>query len=402
MALHAPRDLEIHDANESAFGVDEAGSFSGRSVRCVSAPKVTASQAALKNPALRQYLGETLAPILGLKSASKVTASVAMRGTGTAAGDGVAALGAAGLAEGQLLKNAFGGESLGTGSDVNTTTAATGITVTDGSGFAVGQAIMVLVGTVYEATVIKTISTHDLTFTRALSAAPADEAIVYGSATYYPTEALTGTLQAQATGAEDGYFRMLGCQSDLKFSNLLAGQLPQLDFDLMVASWAKKTGASLSAATYANTVNAPVVGSSSFLFLGDNGATTRTLINCNAISIDPGLGIEGIPSVSNMVEGLQGFGRNAIAPTVELTTNPHSMDWLDDFSALTDKTLHYQIGATPGSTVLIEIPSIYFTVVPQRAAVLSQLGVTLKGEARIDSSLGVTELLRAPVRYHRL
>ncbi len=403
MAHHALRDLEIHNANESAFGVDESGSFSGRSVRCVSAPKVTAAQDALKNPSLRQYLGETLPPILGLKNKSKVTASVALRGTGTAAGNAVAALGAAGLAEGQLLKNAFGGESLGTGTDVNdAAAAATGFTVTDASGLEVGQAIMVLVGSVLEATVIKTISTNDLTFTRALSAAPADNAIVYASATYYPTEALPGTLQAQATGSEDGYFRALGCQADMKISNLNPGQLSQLDFDLMVASWVKMTGASLAAATYTNTVNAPVVGAASFLYLGDNGNTARNLINCNQISIDPGLGIEGIPSVSNMVEGLQGYGRTGMTPTVELTTNPHSFDWQDDFDALTGKFLHYQIGATAGSTVLIEIPLIYFTAVPGRAAVLSQLGMALKGEGRIDSSLGVTELLRAPIRYHRL
>jgi len=404
MALVNLRDLQVHDADESSFGVDESGSFSARSVRCVAPPKLTVDRQALANPAIRQRLAAQLAPILGLKNASKLALAVALRGTGTAAGDGVGALGAADLAECQLLENAFGGESKGTGTDVNDVAATTtGCTVTSAAGLAEGQAVLVTLSTGLEATVISDITGNDLTFSRALSAAPADEAVIYAGTTYYPSETLAGSLQFQGIGSEDQYFRMLGCQvGSFKIGNLNPGQLPQLDYDIMAASWAEKSGASLADASYSNTVNPPIPGYASTLMAVDVGSSTRTVINYNTLTLDPGITAEKIPGASGAVEGVQAYGRSGIAPKLELTTNPHAAAWLTDFEGPTAKQVHLQLGSTAGQTVLIEMQNAYLVKVPERAAINSQLGIKLVLEGRELTTIATTELARAALRVHLL
>ena len=407
MALFNVRDLQIFNANEDTFGVDQGHTdfvANARSVRCVNQPVVTPAQVATDNPALRQRLARQLAPILGLKNASKIAFACALRGTGTAAGNATAALGAADLAEGQLLKNAFGGESLGTGTTINDVTpSATEFDLTSAAGLSEGQAILVAVGSGYEASVIANIATNTITLSRALSAAPSNGATVYASATYYPIESISGTLQFQAIGAEstDGYYRMLGCQADCKFSNLAPGQLPQLDFDVMASGWNKYAAATLAAATYSNTVNAPVPGYASSLFVVDHGGTTRNLVHCSAITIDPGLAVEAIGSVSG-TQGIQGYARSGIAPVVDMTLYPWSDDFHDDFAAGTAKQIHYQIGSTPGQTVLIELQKVVLSEVPARAAIGQQVGVQVKGYGIEDTTIATGELARAAVRLHLL
>ena len=404
MALFQLLDLQLHNANETTFAVNLGDSFSARSIRAVNSPVLTPAQVVVDNPALRQRLARQLGPILGLKNTSKLTFATALRGTGTAAHTGVTALGAADLAEGQLLANAFGGESLGDGTVVDDVAAtSTSIEVADASGLAEGQAILVLVGDGYEASVIGDITTNTLTLTRALSAAPDNGAIVHAAATYYPAESLPGTLQFQTIGAEstDGYHRLLGCTSTMKLGNLAPGQLPQCSWDVMSADWQKYSSATLSSATYSNTVNASVPGLASSLFIADSGSTTRTLVHCSAVSIDPGLGVEKIASVSG-TQGLQGYARSGIAPTFDFTIYPFGDAWHDDFSAETAKTIHYQIGSTPGATILIEIQNAVISEVPSRAAVGKQVGTKIKGYGLEDTTIGTGDLARASVRLHLL
>jgi hypothetical protein len=403
MSLHSLRQLSVHDSDESSFGVDEGGSFSARDIRCIGQPNAQPDQQVFESPVVRHRVAVQDAPILGLKNNSKLTFSTFLRGTGTAAGDTVAALGAAARTEGQLLKHVFGAETLGTGTTINDASpTTTGFTVTSAAGLAVGQAIMVTVGTVLEATVIKTISTNDLTFTRALSGAPADSATVYASATYYPVEDLTGSLQFRALGSEDMYFHFLGCRcTSFKFSNLNPGQLPQMDFEYGCASWAKKTGGGLAAPTYTSTTNPPIPGYAATLMVGSNGTTTRTVINGSSVSVDSGLAVEKLESVGG-VEGVQDWPRSGIKPTVEFTLNPHVDDWFDDYAALTAKSFHYQIGATAGNTVLIEVQKVNIMKVPERAAINSQLGVKVNGEGIEDPANGTAEFARAAIRVHLL
>ena len=388
--------LTCHNDDETTFATAE-GSYSGNDIRTVSVPTVTLAQDALEDTTTRQRLGVSYAPIIGLKNQSKLGFSTWMRGTGTAAGNATAALGKADLVEGQLLWNAFGGESLGTGTTVtgvgSTTTSIDGV---DTSGISVGQAVMIN----GEVSVVATNSTNTITLTRALSAAPSADDVIYASATYYPVEDITKTLQFQLKSGEDDWYKLLGCQSVITFADLNTNQIPKINYDFSVASWSAETSASLDLDSYTKSNNPPIPGYASKLYVQDNGTTTINQVDTNSLTINPGLAIEALMSVSG-IQGMQGWRRQAIAPTVEMQVNTWSDDYRDDFEAQTLKYIHYQIGSTAGSTVFIEIPAAYVSAMPQHVGVNSQHGVGVNFMA-VESGSTFTDLARAAIKVHLL
>lgn len=404
MSLFDLLNLQVHNADETAFATVE-GSPTWRDVRITARPKIDPSQGFFPDPAIRQRLEERYAMIPGLKSGANLAPiQLAMSGTGTAAGDGVAALGAANVTDGQLLKNAFGGESLGTGSTVDDVApSVTGFDVAAGEGsqFSVGQAVLCTTTAGLEANVIASISTDSMTFTRAFSSAPANGSVVHAGATYYPANP-SGTLQFRSLDAEAAaaYWTWLGCQLQVKFSNLNQNQECRMDFEAMVTDWAESSGGALAMASFDHTTNAPVPGSASELHIQDVATTTRNLIHFSDIKIDPGVTFNAIPSASG-TEGVQGFGQVTSLPKIEVTVNSFGADWFDDVTAQQALYLHYQIGATAGNTLLFEIPNMTLDGVPERASVAGQNGLTLKFTGR---GLGTDDddLLQAPIRFHRL
>lgn len=394
--------LQAHDADETAFAVDEAA-FSATDVRLAAPAKVEINQDFVRDPSIRQRIEHDADFILGLKNGTKIEIPTFMRGTGFAA-DGAAAKGYADRVEGQFLRNAFGAESLGTGTTVDDVTpSATEFDVTSAAGLSIGQAVLVVTANGNEASVIGNIATNTITLVRALSAAPSNGAKVYGAATYYPVTDLTHTLQLQGltAGAADHYYRCLGVQLVPKFANLNPGQQPLITYDGMAVSWVKKTGGSLAMASLDNTVNPPTVGYASTLMMGTVGATTRTVVHSEDIKIDPGLGAVQVRSVGG-VQGCQAYGRTAVLPTLEVKVTEWDDAWDDVATTPTRKFVHYQIGSTPGNTILIELPSVAFNAIPQPASVSnSQLGQVLKGEGRGTGSTE-TDIARAPIRVHLL
>lgn len=390
------RSLTVHDSDETAFGVAEE-SYDGRDVRCVTQPNAELTQDWIENPTVRQRIAHVSGGILGLKR-GKLSMATFLRGTGTAAGSATASLGYADLAEGQFLRNALGGESLGTGSTVaaDPEPSTTGCTATSAAGLSVGQAIMIN----GEVTVIASKNTNAITFTRALSAAPEALDVIYAAATYYPVQALTHTLQFQIKGAEDDYWSLLGCQLTMKIAQLGMGQLPQAVYEAMVANWAAHTGAAIDNDSYSNVTNPTALGYASALYVQDHGTTTRNLVDADAISIDPGLAVEAIGSASGVM-GIQKYTRSAAQPVVEFTTE-YSDDWRDDFDAQTAKYLHLQIGSTAGQTTLIEVPKFYLNKSVERNPYNSQLGSKVSGVGRDDTAAGATDLLQAAIRVHLL
>lgn len=390
------RSVAIHNDDEETFGTAE-DSFSGRDVRTITKPNCALSQDWIPDPTTRQRIAPVTKGILGLKK-GKLDFTTFLRGTGTAAGNATEALGYADLAEGQLLRNVFGGESLGTGTTVAADPAPTvnGCTVASAAGLSVGQAIMIN----GEATVIKTKSTNALTFTRALSAAPEESDVVYAAATYYPVQALTHTLQFQCKGAEDDYWSLLGCQGSLKLQQFGMGQLVQAVYEFVAASWAAHTGASIDNDSYSNETNPPAVGYSSAIYVQDYDTQTLNMVDADGISIDPGMAIEAIPSASGVM-GVQKYTRSATAPAVEFTTE-YADDWRDDFEAQTAKYFHMQIGSTAGQTALVELQKCYLNKSVERSAYNSQLGSKVSMMAVDNTAAGSTDLLQAAMRVHLL
>lgn len=388
--------LTAHNDDETTFGTAE-GSYSGRDIRTVSVPTLNLSQAALENTTTRQRLGMAYAPIIGLKNQSKLGFSTWFRGTGTAAGNATAALGKADLVESQLLWNAFGGESLGTGTTVTGSgSTTTSIDCTSAAGLAIGQAVMIN----GEVSVIGNIVTNTLTLTRALSAIPSGSDVVYASATYFPLEDITKTLQFQLKSGEDDWYKLLGCQSAISFADLNTNQIPKINYDFSVASWSAQTSASLDLDSYTKTNNPPIPGYASKLYIQDFGTTTINQVDTNNLNIAPNMTIEALMSVSG-VEGMQGWRRASIAPTIDMSVNAWSDDYRDDFEAQTAKYIHYQIGSTAGSTVFIEIPKAYVSEMPQHVGVNNQHGVGVKFMG-VESGTTFTDIARSAIRVHLL
>jgi hypothetical protein len=402
MSLFDLLNLQLHNADEGTFATVE-GSPTWRDLRITARPKIDPSQTWFDDPAIRQRLEERYPKIQGLKSVGALAPiQIPLCGTGTAAGDTVEADGATDCSDGQMLKNSFGGESLGTGTTVNDAGATTtGFTVASAAGLSEKQAVLCTTTAGLEANVIDTISTNDLTFVRAFTSAPANGSTVNASATYYPLTP-SGTLQFRSLDAEAAaaFWTWLGCQLTAKLSALNPGEEPRVDLEGMVVSWAESSGGSLAMASYDHTTNASTPGLASELHIQNVATTTRNLIHHSNIAIDPGITYNAIPSASG-VEGVQGYGRATWLPKIEITVNSFSADWFDDITSQQAAYLHYQIGSTAGETVLIEIPNMTLDAVPEKASVEGQNALSMKWTGR---GLGTTEtdLARAPIRLHRL
>jgi hypothetical protein len=401
MALSNLFDLQLHNANETAFGVAE-GSPTWRSLRTVGEVKANPDWQSFDDPTTRQRTEESYAKLLGLKNTTKLTFPVHLRGTGTAGTAG--AKGAADLAECQMLKAAFGAESLGTGTTISDATASvTEFDVTSAAGLSIGQAVLVSCGGVLEANVIGNIATNTLTFVRAFSAVPSNGATVYASSTYYAAETLPGTLQFRSldAAAASVYWQFLGCQPDLKFEGLNPGQLPRINYDALCASWTQQTGGSLAMVAHTHTVAPSVPGYASKLWINHVGTTTSNPVHYAECSMDPGLGVVGVPSGSGVM-GLQGYARSASKPTMKLTVNEYAADWFTDHGSQQAYYAHLQIGQTAGGTVFIEVPNWTMDSPPDRKSVANaQLGSEVAGTGR---GLGTTatDIARAPIRVHLL
>ena len=390
--------VSAHDDDETAFAVAE-DSFSAADVQLAGKPTVTIDQEAIANPTQLQTVSPALAPYLGLKNKSKIVLPVALRGTGTAAANAVAALGYANRVEGQLLRNAFGGESLGTGSTISDESiAVTTFDAASAAGMARGQAVAISIGGVLEANVIGAISSNTMTFIRAFTAAPENAAVINASATYYIVPGEVGhSLQFRVMDATGDSWDLLGCQLDPKIS-LVAGQLPIITFDGMVASWAVGAVA-VAVDSYDNSALPPVLGYAGAAYYQTFGTTTSATVDFSSITVEPGLGFEAKGS-PNGVQGVGSWVMSSAAPVVEIVV-PYSDTYRDEWEARTAKYLHYQIGTTAGQTLLIELQKAYHAKKPEIVVVggIKSHKLTLMGVANTAEA---TDLLRSPLRIHLL
>lgn len=387
---------------ETAFATNEAARFDDDAyqVAAVVMPKVTLVQALIDNPEIRPTVASETPIILGNKNGSKVTWSEFMKSTGVAAGNATRAVASKRI--NWLLKHCFGGVNYQTGTTVGVGSTTTNIVVASSAGLVVGGGVMIN----GEARVVATIAdaTH-FTPDVAFNTAPSNTDVVYAAATYsFDETAAVSTFAAELLGAQDGYMRALGCAADLKFADLGPNQHPKFVFEAIATDWITFATASAITAsttvTFDNTASPVTMGSAGGLFLTAASGTTRTLINCSALAIDPGIKIEAIPSISG-TQGVQAFARTESAPTVSLTLNPYSNDWVTGFSARTAYKLILQIGSTAGNTVMIECSNLYLEV-PEEGAVANQVAMNLKFRARGGRPSTASRVARAAIRVHLL
>lgn len=250
---------------------------------------------------------------------------------------------------------AGGSAGSGAGSLVASGASTTGVTVTAAQGARfdkLGIPVAVETGSAsgfFEVTEIKTVSTDDVTFTRALTFTPAVGAKVINAQVVYPTDQPAKTLQwlVEHTRDRDNIFLYLGCQGTLTITWALGQkvrwstqqQITKIMHDDEIAT--PQGGSAMS--VYAQTGSAPVIARAGQISFNPSTATTRVAPSVAELTIDLGLAWNEVPSF-NGVEGRAGFEAAPGTPSFKIKVAHDAETYKDALTAQTPYRLIAQAG----------------------------------------------------------
>ena len=326
-----------------------------------------------------------LAGVLGVKSDSTISLEVSARGYKSSAPTTFPELGTA-LLDGSgdetplavLMAAAIGNIHVsGSGGAFDTVQASpapttTTFSVADGSKYAEGQTIAVLIGSSYEAARIKTISSNAITLHSHLSAAPAATATVYAGFTIFPTQqpqisSLSMQVQGEDTDGTHFYAtRILGMQpSGLKLA-WTAKDFLTASLDFMVADFNRDTEIT-KATEYAAEAEPAREVLSCARMVYDYGSSS-VAFDASAAEFDAGIDIR---RPDRMTCGVQGVGESKFGFfSPRFTIDPlfsADSDWMDasaPFRAQTGGDLIIQIGTQPGRMLVLHVPNAHIVEDP--------------------------------------
>lgn len=347
--------------------------------------------------------------ILGKKGCT-IAFTIPLSPTGTAAGQGQAALrGALGL----LLSTCMGGEDLGQGSLANAGWTAKAGGVATNAGFEKGAAIgWVNAAGALEARPLAN-KVSSIATKLAFSAAPATSDPIYSSATYYLTSDPAASLNFAVRGLEsDDDWLLLGCQMDsMTISLPLSGtETPTVAFTFKGATWlhgddAAGTFSDITPVTYSNA--SPISGHAGRFMARTTDTqafTSGVTVNVSAVAFEPQLSYVPITSPSGTESVLRWRLTRNNGPSLmgSFTTYYEGQRWHDARLNKDDFLLLYQIGQAAGSTILLEAATAQITGVAGDSSEIES--VTASWKARKDSTVTTasTDLHYSPFRIHLL
>ena len=308
-----------------------------------------------------------------------------------------------------LLNACLGGGYAAAGSTVLGGDATTTvIPVQEGHGvrFRAGTAVMVEgtgPGGRNEISWIEGVAADDITLAIALTAPPADGGAVWNSHTSYLDPAATTTLQSLLTGeAVADTFLVLGLAGGLTLEGLLQLEAPaRALFELAGVRW--ETGVdTLAAGTY-DGADPLGTGEDVEIHWQDHGASARSLLNCSALEIVPG--VTWTQLMARGSEDREHVSRVRITraePTASFTADVDA-DFLADFTVQTEKMLLLANGRTPGSSWAVCLPRCRINAVPPRGEHGEQTASQVSIEAlENDAGDASTALMRSPIFISRL
>lgn len=303
---------------------------------------------------------------MGAKSGT-LSFKTELKGSGTVAADGVAAIAAE---SDQILQALFGSVTRGTGSIVvaaGSTVSVVNVSTGDGAGFAKYMMAIFNCGATYGyvARFITSISTDAITLDRALPVVPANGAAVYATSMYTRVNSGHGSLAFVAKRGETSSieYTFLGCKIDsAKISSIAAGGTALLEVTISVTDWTATTKASLASTVLSgiNAVKAPVIKGACFAVAGteelaysldfDFGQkfefqdATCALGTAQADSVNAGL---------ELVESMPGGSIKSYFKTQHLT----------DFFAGTENSIAFAAvdQGTPGVSFGLYVPKAQYT-----------------------------------------
>ena len=417
--VHAVQRLRVW--TETTFcsdGTGTLGNFTDVPVKEGSMESPVAPYETIDHGALVQYRWDYREEIIGKQKPVQLKFTMALAPTGTAAGNTTAAVAGA---LGVLLKACMGGESLGTGDKASTgwTSSAGTVQGVSSDGFPAGNAVGWVNGSsVLEAREVEQQqSATGVTTKRAFSGTPANNDVLYASATYYLTSDPSSSLQFIVEGLElQDRWLLLGCQMTSVSLSLPIGSdnaIPEITFTFESTKWmygddcaTNLTGSALGTATYSN-FN-PIAGfAGRFMVQTVTTATyTGSTVDVSAVSFDPKWKFQRVNSPSGTMATLRWLASRQSAPCVEGSFTTYFSDYtrFDWRDLKTDLALSYQIGTAAGSAILITAPTVQATEV-NRVSDNGIAGETVKWKARKDGETvegSSTDLGLSPFRIHLL
>ena len=146
-----------------------------------------------------------------------------------------------------------------------------------------------------------------------------------------------------------------------------------------------------------------VVGPDCAVFLQDDGTVTDNLIDVNECSIEFGVPVTPIPTITEVnanMEGLQGWTTSPADTLITLNIVPHTTGWVDDFQADTYKTFRFFNKATRGNGFAVACHRAEIVEHPSAGAadsVMSSQVVLRANRDSVNSSASTAELWESKV-----
>jgi len=236
-----------------------------------------------------------------------------------------------------------------------------------------------------EARRVASVDTTYIELEMALSAAPSDgDDVVIANTVYLDQSADVNYLDTLIMGhhAEDQIQTLAG-MGPVTLEGLGNEDLLSVLMNLTVPHWRespsgdRETAPISFAETPDNGNTAPSLGNGAVYF-GDWGVTTRNVIDCDEVKIDPGLAFAMATSGGNFT----GFKRTRGVPTCGFKTYVDSDFGLHaDFNAQTEKQALFQFGNVAGGCVFITLPRLRLSKKPDRATISDMRALELELEA---------------------
>lgn len=278
----------------------------------------------------------------------------------------------------------FGGEFLGTGTTIASTSTVTVLNVTSAAGLREGSAIGCATGAggALECREIKTIASNVVTLKLALSSVPTNGSQVYAAATYFLGATDGGNVRSLqwalegATAADKWLVKGGQLNSPPKFT-LAPGTIPKIDWSWKHAEWLRAdgnnvtgfsslvnlTGTAISDQAYLDTGINAVMDSELRIHTHGNSALAGTLVQAQQINIAPNIqyGPHTSPSGLNTVFQWVPLRPSGPACTGDIALPLEDTTWKDFRDNETQRALFYQIGSSVvNGAVLVSVPRIAF------------------------------------------
>lgn len=237
-------------------------------------------------------------------------------------------------------------------------------------------------------------------------APPASTPVVYAHTVYLNPTATQTYWDTLIMGlhAEDAV-QTLGCMGPATFGGLKVGELPFIQYDLIVPHWQEVPSAerdTLSSAVADEADESVASKTTGGCWFGDNGTPTRVSVESGDWSVSPGIVLEPIEDRAGL-NGIGGFKQIGSKVEASITVYIDEDYGLHADFPSTAKQLTLQFGNVAQNCAAITLPKCYLRNKPTRAKLGNMAGLKLELGAEYpawNAGVSVPYLYASPIAVH--